>query len=130
MPGLRRSEWRPPQQDPWRSNYNYGLIGTRRLAYRSHSSFKQWDMDDETGRVHGMIQQDFPNPDVPIPLDRAVLVTFGDPNNPEGVALLETIWRLERLKYGLEVIQGIGYEHAAGFLNVNTEQQLSLQISP
>lgn len=36
---------------------------------------------------------------------------------------MQAVWRLERIKYGLEVIQGIGFEHAAGYLNaMKTEQ--------
>ena len=33
VPGLRREGWRPPGNDPWRSRYDDGLLGIRRLAW-------------------------------------------------------------------------------------------------
>ena len=126
VPGLRREGWRPPGNDPWRSRYDDGLLGIRRLAWRDHSSFAEWDIDDKTGRLFGMIQRDDPNPQVYLPLDQSLHLTFGDSVNPEGLSPLEAVWRLERIKFGLEVVQGIGFEHAAGHLSVTTEQpQLS-----
>ena len=123
VPGLRRKGWRPPdQEDPWRSSADDGLIGIRRLAWRDHSSFYNWDIDDATGRVRGMKQLDTPNPFETIPLDRSVHITFGDSSNPEGLTPLEAVWRLERIKYGLEVVQGIGYEHAAGYLDIKSDK--------
>lgn len=124
VPGLRREGWRPPgdPDDPWRSRYDDGLLGIRRLAWRDHSSFKAWDIDDYTGRLYGMIQRDSPNQEVTIPIAKAVHLKFGDPVNPEGLAPLEAVYRLERLKYGLEVVQGIGFEHSAGYLDVQSEK--------
>ena len=118
LAGVRDPDWRPPGEDDWRSQYKDGLIGIRRLAWRDSSSFDHWDLDDHTGRLRGMVQSDFPNPAVTIPIERSLHVTFGDPHNPEGLSPLEAVWRLERIKYGLEVIQGIGFEHAAGYLSV------------
>jgi hypothetical protein len=57
-----------------------------------------------------------------IPLEKSLHVKFGDLDNPEGLASLETIWRLERIKYAYEIIMGIGFEHAAGHLNVTTQK--------
>lgn len=122
VPGLRRPDWRPPDDDGWRSNYDDGLIGYRRLALRRHSSFAQWELDDKTGRLTGMVQRDMPNADVTIPLDRSLHVTFGDNASPEGLATMEALWRLERIKYGLEVVLGIGYEHSAGHLSVTVAE--------
>ena len=82
-------------------------------------------MDNYSGRVHGLIQHDFPNPPVTIPLDRSLHIVFGDMNNPEGLSPLEAVYRLERIKYGLEVINGIGFEHAAGYLDVVTAKKLT-----
>jgi hypothetical protein len=65
-----------------------------------------------------MNQRDFPKLPVYLPLENSLHLTFGDPNNPEGQTPLESIWRLEGIRRGLEVVQGIGYEHAAGYLNV------------
>lgn len=115
VPGLRREGWQAPGgKDPWQSQYDDGLVGIRRLAFRDYSSFMRWEMDDYSGRVQGLEQHDPPNPPRIIPLDRALHIRYGDLDNPEGLGTLEAIYRLERIKYGLEVIQGIGFEHAAG----------------
>ena len=123
LPGLRREGWRPPDGDPWRSRYDDGLLAIRRLAWRDHSSFSRWDIDDESGRLAGMYQRDEPNLEVFIPLDQSLHLKFGDNVNPEGLSPLEAIWRLERVKYGLEIVQGIGFEHAAGYLDVKSEKE-------
>lgn len=121
--GVRSQSWRSP--DEWKSEYNDGLIGVRRLAWRDPSSFYKWDMDDKTGKVRGFVQQDYPNPVVTIPLERSLHVAFGDTQNPEGLSPLEAVWRLERIKYGLEIVQGIGFEHAAGHLSVMVNKELT-----
>src|SRR5690606_19667698 len=114
--GVRDPNWRPPdKEDDWRSQYDDGLPAIRRLAWRDHASFVQWDADERTGRVRGFVQHDYPNPEITIPLARSLHLTYGDPVNPEGLSPLEAVYRLERIKYGLEMIQGIGYEHAAGY---------------
>lgn len=118
VPGIRSESWTAPDEgDTWKSEYNDGLIGIRRLAYRDSSTFFGWDMDEKK-RVRGLKQQDFPNSPVTIPLENSLHVTYGDPNNPEGLSPLEAVWRLERIRHGLEVIQGIGFEHSAGYLDV------------
>jgi len=123
VPGLRKEGWRPPgQDDPWRSDYDDGLIGYRRLASRRYSAFDHWDVDDETGRLKGMYQMDPPRPVIDLPIERSLHVTFGDHDNPEGLATFEALWRLERYKYGLELIQGMGYEHAAGHAEFKVEE--------
>jgi hypothetical protein len=126
VPGLRRKEWRAPGSDPWRSEYDDGLVGYRRLAFRNYPSFFAWDIDDETGHLQGMTQLDTPRPSVTIPLERSLHVVFGDMDNPEGLATMEAMWRLERIKYALEQIQGIGFEHSAGHAKfTSTERQLT-----
>lgn len=126
VPAVRSPSWTPPDpDDDWRSQYTDGRIGLRRLAWRDSSSFARWDMT-ERGRLRGMVQQSaFPAKEVTIPLANSLHLTFGDANNPEGLAGLEPVWRLERIKYGLEVIQGIGFEHSAGYLSVSTDNTLS-----
>ena len=124
LPGVRNPNWRPPEGDPWRSEYDDGRIGIRRLAWRDTSSFSGWVFSD-SGRLEGMVQMDFPNPTVTLPLDGSMHITFGDADNPEGLSPLEAVWRLERLKYGLEVVQGIGFEHTAGILKIMAEQGLT-----
>ncbi len=123
-PGVRSPVWRPPQDDPWRSNYDDGLIGFRRFAFRHYKSFYRWQFDDHK-RLIAMEQQDPPYPVAVIPLARSLHIRFGDLDNPEGLATLEALWRLERIKYGLEVVFGIGAEHAAGYLNVVANKTLT-----
>jgi 2'-5' RNA ligase len=122
VPGLRRKNWAPPDKegepDEWRSKFDDGLTGFRRLAFRDHSSFQGWDISPATGKLRGLRQMAMPHPYRILPLNRSVHITFGDTANPEGLTPLEGLWRLERIKYGLEIVQGIGYEHAAGYLNV------------
>ena len=124
--GLRKDGWVPPaykgHADPWRSSYDDGLVGFRRLSMRAYSSFEGWDMHEETGIVDGFIQNDYPNKQIVIPTDRSLHWRYGDMDNPEGLATLEPIWRLERIKSGFEIIQGIGMEHAAGYLDVTTDK--------
>lgn len=122
VPGVRSQSWRSPDDDGWKSQNNDNRIGFRRFAWRDTSSFYKWDMDDKTGRLNGFVQSDFPNPTIAIPLNRSLHITFGDPNNPEGLSPLEAVYRLERIKYGLEVINGIGFEHTAGYLSINAQQ--------
>ena len=126
--GVRNPAWRPPdKEDDWRSSYDDGLPAIRRLAWRDHASFERWEADEATGRVMGMVQHDYPNPPVVIPLDRSLHLTFGDPVNPEGLSPLEAVWRLERIKYGLEMVQGMGYEHAAGYAKFQTTAALTAE---
>ena len=126
VPGLRREGWRPPgNEDPWRSDFDDQRIGIRRLAFREPSSFYRWILDDFTGRLMGFEQLDPPNDPVEIPLDKSLHVTFGDSNNPEGLTPLEAVWRLERIKYALEVVQGMGFEHAAGHLKFLLEKEIT-----
>jgi hypothetical protein len=122
VPGLRKAGWRGG--DGWESEYDDGLVGFRKMAWRDHSSFESWDMSEETGKVMGLVQYDPPNDRITIPLDRSIHVKFGDIDNPEGLSPLEAVWRLERYKYGLEVVQGIGYEHAAGHLKIKAMEEL------
>jgi hypothetical protein len=116
VPGLRTAGWKAPN-DTWQSEYDDGLIGLRRIAWRDPGSFYSWEFDDHK-RLLGMVQQDYPNPKITLPLKNSLHITYGDPNNPEGLSPLEAVWRLERIKFGLEVVQGIGFEHAAGYLNI------------
>lgn len=122
--GKRDPEWKAPNDD-WKSEADDGLVGLRRLAWRDTSTFEGWEFDDNK-KLLGMNQHDFPKQPVYLPLENSLHLTFGDPNNPEGLSPLEAVWRLERIRYGLEVVQGIGYEHAAGYLNVTKTEQGTL----
>lgn len=127
VPGRRDPDWTDPDGDGWKSESDDGLIGLRRLAFRDSSSFQRWDMDDRN-HLRGMWQQDFSTGTqaVLLPLEQSLHITFGDPNNPEGLSPLEAIYRISQIKYGLEVVQGIGFEHAAGYLNIKKTNEGSL----
>ena len=117
VPGLRTAGLIPPGNDTWRSQNDDGLIGIRRLAWRDPGTFYKWEFDEKK-KMRALVQQDYPNPTVTLPLVNSLHITYGDPNNPEGLSPLEAVWRCERIKFGLEVVQGIGFEHAAGYLNI------------
>jgi len=120
QPSIRSKDWRPPpnqttgEPDDWNSEEDDGLIGLRRLAPRDNNSFLKWEMPFDT--VKGMWQTDAKGRQtlVKIDNDHGLHHTIGNPNSPEGIAGLEAVYRLERIQYGLQVIQGIGFEHAAG----------------
>jgi len=121
LPGYRNPAWKPPGGDEWRSQYKDRKVGIRRLAWRDTSSFYKWEFADN-GKLKGMWQWAFPKPSVLLPIENSLHLVFGDAHNPEGLSPLEAVWRLERIKYGLEVVQGIGFEHAAGYLDIKVEQ--------
>ncbi len=133
-PSLRNPEWIPPdfvaydgstEPDDWRSETDDGLIGIRRLAYRDSLTMDGWEMNAQK-KVKGLWQADFPYGRILLPLKYnpktgeagSLHQTFGDPNNPEGNAPLQAVYRLENLRKGFEIVLGIGSEHAAGYLNV------------
>lgn len=123
---VRDPSWVPPDNDPWRSEADDGLIGIRRLAYRDPSTFDHWEFDDYK-RVLGLWQTDTTaapgkSKTTLLPKNQSLHITYGDHDNPEGLSPLEAVYRLERIKYGLEVVNGIGFEHAAGYLNIKTVQ--------
>lgn len=123
--GIRDPEWVPPGDTDWRSHYSDGLIGVRKLAFRSYSSYSKWELNDKS-EVRGFWQRDpSTGNEVLIPLNKSVHMKWGDMNNPEGLATLEALWRLERIKYGLEIVMGIGFEHSAGYLDVVAERSLT-----
>ncbi len=109
-------------EDEWRSEADDGLFGIRRIDWRDTSTFNGW-IFDESKRMIGMRQQDFPSQPVNLFKNKSLHLTFGDPNNPEGASPLEAVWRLERMRFGYETIMGIGSEHAAGHLSVKKTEQ-------
>jgi hypothetical protein len=124
--GLRREGWTPPDSE-WESKHNDGLVGLRGLNFRDYSSFMKWDMDDRTGQVRGFVQYDPPNPQVTIPINNLLHVIYGDSTNPEGLATMEALWRLERVLYQYQLIHGIGSEHAAGYVKFLVKEELNTE---
>jgi hypothetical protein len=124
IPGIRKKDWVPPEDDPWRSEQDDGLIGIRRIAFRDHGSFYRWDFDEKM-RIRGMWQMDSYGEEFYIPISRCMHIKFGNEDSPEGQSPLEALYRLERYKFGLELVQGIGFEHSAGFLSVAAESEIT-----
>lgn len=126
---IRNPDWRPPVETEWRSQFKDNLLGVRRLSYRHPSRFERWDVEpppgeQPQGRVRGLYQvTDFGQRHMW--LRDSLHITFGDTFNPEGLATLEAVYRLERIKYALEVIQGIGFEHSAGHVKFSSKQKLT-----
>ena len=121
LPGLRKSGWRAPNPvETWESKYDDGMIGIREIAWRDPTTFWRWEIEHWTQRLLGLWQAAYLSgiPPVFMSVANSLHIRYGDQDNPEGLALLEPIYRLERLKYGYEVTMGIGHEHGAGYLNV------------
>jgi hypothetical protein len=124
VPGMRSQKWAAPDDDDWRSSFDDGKICIRRLGWRDSSSFYKWEFSDN-GKPTGMVQYVYPMPMLTLPLVDCLHLTFGDSHNPEGLTPLEAVWRMERIKYGLEIVQGIGFEHSAGYLDIKAERELT-----
>lgn len=124
--GLRQEGWHPPDSQ-WESKFTDGLVGIRDVAFRDYSSFVRWEMDDYTGHVDGFVQHDSPNPMITIPMDRLLHITYGGSTNPEGLATMEALWRLERVLFRYQFIHGTGSEHAAGHLKVKVKEELNAE---
>jgi len=77
----------------FRSIYNDGLIGLRKLADRPPETLDRWDIDDQ-GNIFGMYQSD-PNGagEFYIPMDKALLFRpFAHKGSPEGRSLLRNAY--------------------------------------
>lgn len=124
---LRKKNWAPPgggkQGRGWASRYDDGLIGIRRIAWRDYSSFDGWEFDEESGDATGFRQVVAGKDAQTIPLDRGVHVTWGDSTNPEGLPMLEALYRLEAYKRRLEMVMGIGFERSAGYVKFTVKEK-------
>lgn len=94
-----------------KSIYSDGRIGWRKWAMRRQSSFARWDFDEEGG-VRGLYQR--PAPDYEerfIPIEKSLHFTSQrDGGNPEGLALLESIYEVWYYLKNYQIIQGIGWQ--------------------
>lgn len=124
---LRRKNWKPPGRDAWRSKNDDGLVGVRRLAWRDYSSFSGWQIDEVSGLATGFNQYVLTGDrgEITIPFSQGLHVTWGDNTNPEGLAMLEALYRLEAYKRNLELVMGIGFERSAGHVRVTVKENLN-----
>ncbi|MNB76617.1 hypothetical protein D3C75_232860 [compost metagenome] len=105
----------------YRSKYNDGKIGWRRMPIRSQASLHEWKFDDD-GDIKAFVQLAMPNyRPVEIPLDRGLLFrTKVSRDNPEGRSLLRSAYRPWYFKKRIEEIEGIGVERDLAGLPVLT----------
>lgn len=90
-----------------------GAIGWRKWAPRRQSSFDHWAFD-EAGGVQAMIQRPAPTyGEIEIPIEKSLHFTFQrDGNNPEGQALLESLYESWYYLKNLQIISGIGWQRS------------------
>jgi len=103
----------PDQKNPkYRSKYNDGRIGWRKLPIRSQHTLYGWVFDDKDGGIVAMEQQSPPDyKKVTIPLPKGLLFrTKIVRDNPEGRSLLRNAYRPWYFKKKIEEIEGIGIE--------------------
>lgn len=111
----------------WVSRYTDGLPAIRKLSWRDHSTWFKWDFDKDDNLLgfQQMVTKGNKSGIFRLPKSKLLHLTFGDSVSPEGLTPLEAIYRLERMKYGFEVIFGIGAEHTAGYFSVDAEKRLT-----
>jgi len=101
------------QKDPrYRSKYNDGKVGWRKMPIRSQHTLYGWVFDPQDGGVLAM--QQIPPPDYrlrAIPMSKGLLFrTELARDNPEGRSLLRNAYRPWYFKKRIEEIEGIGIE--------------------
>lgn len=112
----------------YRSKYNDGRIGWRRMPIRSQESLLEWVFADD-GDIKGFVQLAMPNyKPIEIPLSRGLLFrTRVSRDNPEGKSLLRNAYRPWYFKKRIEEIEGIGIERdLAGLPVLTAPQELDL----
>lgn len=114
---LRRG---PNHKDPrFRSRYNDGKYGIRKIALRSQLSLDRWEID-EAGTVLGMHQIDYSSGRLAfIPIERAIhFRTENAGGNPEGRSVLRTCYRSWFLLHHIQDIEAIAIERELNGLPV------------
>ena len=119
--GLRSEGWESPNGEEWKSKYNDGLIGLRGINWRDYSSFESWEMDETDTRVVGWNQNAPQVQPVTIPMSNLLHMTYGDPDNVEGLPMLESVYRIEKLLYNYQLVHGIGSERSAGHVKFSVD---------
>jgi len=117
--GLRDGE----ELDGWSSAYSDGLPAIRKLSFRHPSTMVGWqwaDNNNTSSKFMGLIQSINGQRKL-VPIEQSLHLKFGDQIVPEGLSPLEAIYRNAKMKGGLEYVFGIGADHAAGFLKIETE---------
>jgi hypothetical protein len=103
----------PKQKDGrYRSKYNDGRVGWRKIPVRSQHTLYDWVFDPVDDGIIAMRQQAPPKYQLlTIPLSKGLLFrTEADRDNPEGRSLLRNAYRPWYFKKRIEEIEGIGIE--------------------
>lgn len=100
--------------DPkFRSRFNDGRIGWRKLDIRAQDTLDRWEFD-EAGGLQGMVQRTLDlmaSNEVFIPIHKSLLFRpMAYKNNPEGRSVLRTAYRPWFFKKRIEETEGIGIE--------------------
>jgi hypothetical protein len=95
----------------YRSKYNDGLLGWRRLPIRSQDTITDFRFDDH-GELTHIRQQDFWNKvDAWIPDDRYLLFrTTSYKDNPRGLSILRSAYRAYYFRKNIEIQEAVGVE--------------------
>lgn len=110
----------------WSSAYNDGLPAIRKLSFRHPSTMVGWQWqnnNDTSSKFLGLIQSVNGIRKL-VPIEQSLHLKFGDQIVPEGLSPLEAIYRNAKMKGGLEYVFGIGADHAAGFLKIETSRDI------
>ena len=120
----------PDQKNPkYKSKYDDGRIGWRKIPIRSQGSLYEWEFNDETNEVTAFVQHAAPDwKERRIPLSKgALFLTKSNRENPEGRSLLRNAYRPWFFKKHFEEIEGIGIERdLAGFPVLEAPEELDL----
>lgn len=111
------------------SKYDDGLIGWRKLPIRSQDTLWEWQYQDGTDDLIGMIQAPPPNYEhLTIPLEKALhFRTRSRKDNPEGRSILRNAYRSWYFKKRIQEIEGIGMERdLAGFPVLTGPEEMDL----
>ena len=95
----------------FKSKYNDGFIGWRKIPTRSQETLSEWVFDDDGG-IQSMKQIAPPDmTEATIPIDKSLLFrTTANKNSPEGRSILRNAYRPWYFKKRLEETEGIGIE--------------------
>ena len=99
-------------KDPrYRSRFNDGMIGIRKLAMRSQETILRWIMDADNNDILGVVQIPWTGGIRTIPAEKMLLFrTISFRNNPEGRSLMRNAYRPYYFRKRMEEIEAIGIE--------------------
>jgi len=101
-----------------KSQFDDGLVGFRKIAFRSPLTLDHWEFDEETGDIQGLWQYQIKTGEVVyIPLGESLLFrTSREGDNPEGLSIFRPAVNPYKYKKRLAQVEGIGlYRRWAGF---------------